>query len=62
MGDIAQYIYDTYGKFPGPVPTIFMQVMVQAQHIDTEFYDTHFFPGAYLDTHAHHMGRWHEIP
>ncbi len=62
MGDIAQYIYDTYGKFPGSVPTIFLQVMVQAQHIDTEFYDTHFLPGAYLDTHASHMGRWHDIP
>ncbi len=62
MGDIAQYIYDTYGKFPGSVPTILMQLMVQAQHIDTEFYDTHFLPGAYLDTHANHMGRWHDIP
>ena len=62
MGEIAQYIYDTYGKFPGSVPTIFMQVMVQAQHIDTEFYDTHFREGAYLDTHAQHMGLWHDIP
>ena len=62
LGEIAQYIYDTYGKFPGTVPTIFMHVMVQAQHIDTEFYDTHYQEGAYLDTHANHMARWHDVP
>ena len=33
MGNIAQYIYDSYGKFPGSV-----------------------------DTHANHMGRWHDDP
>ena len=38
-GEVAQYIYDTYGKFPGSIPTMFMQIIVQAQHIDTEFYD-----------------------
>ena len=60
LGEIAQYIYDTYGKFPGTVPTIFMHVVVQAQHIDTEFYDAHYQQGAYLDTHANHMADWHD--
>jgi hypothetical protein len=32
---------------------------VQAVHLDTDFYDTHYQPGAYLPTHAHHMERWH---
>jgi hypothetical protein len=32
---------------------------VQAQHIDTEFYDAHYQAGAYLDTHAKHMQQWH---
>ena len=61
LGETAQYIYDTYGKFPASVPTIFMHVLVQAQHIDTEFYDTHFEEGAYLETHANHMARWHDV-
>ena len=60
-GEVAQYIYDTYGKFPGTVPTIAMLMLVQAQHIDTEFYDTHYQEGAYLDTHADHMRLWHDI-
>ena len=55
----AQYILDTFGKFPGTVPTLFIMNYVQAQHIDTEFYDHHFRAGAYLDTHAAHQQRWH---
>jgi hypothetical protein len=42
LGEMAQYVHNTYGKFPGTVPTVYMQVYVQAQHIDTDFYDTHF--------------------
>lgn len=59
IGDMAQYVYDTYGKFPGTVPTIFMRCYVQAHHLDTEFYDTHFGPDSYLETHARHLERWH---
>jgi hypothetical protein len=32
---------------------------VQAHHLDLEFYDRFFTPGAYLRTHAEHMKRWH---
>jgi hypothetical protein len=59
MSTVAQYIHDTYGKFPATVPTIALTGYVQAQHIDTDFYDEHYEPGAYLETHAAHMERWH---
>ncbi|HSJ05639.1 MAG TPA: hypothetical protein VK936_02980 [Longimicrobiales bacterium] len=59
MSTVAQYILDTYGKFPASVPTIALTGYVQAQHIDTEFYDEHYAAGAYLETHAAHMERWH---
>jgi hypothetical protein len=55
----AQYIYDTFGKFPGTVPSTFVIMYLQAQHIDLEYYDTKYLPGAYLRTHAEHMKRWH---
>lgn len=55
----AQYVYDTFGKFPGSAPSIFCLPYLQAFHLDTEFYDRFFNPGAYLDTHANHMERWH---
>ena len=55
----SQYIYDTFGKFPGTVPTLFIMNYVQAQHIDLDFYDRFFRPGAYLPTHAEHQAVWH---
>jgi len=56
---MAQYIFDTFGKFPGTVPSILVLPYLQAHHLDLEFYDEFFEPGAYLDTHANHMERWH---
>jgi hypothetical protein len=55
----AQYVLDTFGKVPGTVPTLFVLNYVQAHHLDLEFYDRFFAPGAYLRTHADHMERWH---
>jgi hypothetical protein len=56
---MAQYVFDRFGKFPGTVPSIFVLMYLQAHHLDLGFYDRHFTPGAYLDTHAHHMEYWH---
>jgi hypothetical protein len=58
----AQYILDMFGKFPGTVPSIFLITYLQAHHLDLEFYDTFYKPGAYLKTHAKHMARWHPRP
>jgi hypothetical protein len=59
LGEMAQYVYDAYGKFPATIPTILVSGYVQAQHIDLEYYETHFKPGTYLPTHTEHMVRWH---
>jgi hypothetical protein len=58
----AQYVYDTFGKFPGTAPSMFLIMYLQAHHIDLEFYDMFYKPGAYLRTHAEHMTRWHPNP
>ena len=55
----AQAIYDRFGKFPGTVPSIFVLTYLQAHHLDLEFYDRFYQPGAYLTTHRQHMDRWH---
>ena len=57
----AQYAYDTFGKFPATVPTIFILMYLQSHHLDLEYYDTLFQPGAYLNTHAEHLARWHGV-
>lgn len=59
IGEVAQYIYEKYGKFPGTRSTIMLPGYVQAHHIDTDFYDNFYKEGAYLNTHAEHMERWH---
>jgi hypothetical protein len=59
LADVAQYVYDTYGKFPNTFTTMVLSGYVQAVHLDTSFYDTHYQSGAYLETHAHHIERWH---
>lgn len=60
MAEVARYIYDKYGKFPGIRSTIMMPGFVQAHHIDTAFYDMHYKEGAYLHTHAKHAKLWHD--
>ncbi|MHB0935799.1 MAG: hypothetical protein ACYDCO_01255 [Armatimonadota bacterium] len=55
----AQYVFDTFGKFPGTMPSMFLITCLQAHHLDLEFYDKFYQPGAYLATHESHMARWH---
>ncbi len=59
IAEVAQYLYDKYGKFPGIRTTIMLPGFVQAHHLDTDFYDAHYREGAYLPTHAEHLERWH---
>lgn len=59
LATVAQYVFDVHGKFPGTSATMVLPCFVQAQHIDTEFYDEHYASGAYLRTHAEHAALWH---
>ena len=57
--DICGYILDTFGKFPATVDPIQLTLMIQAHHLDLDFYDAHMKPGACLQTHRHHFRDWH---
>ena len=59
LSEVARYIHRRHGKFPGNRSTLVLPGYVQAHHLDTDFYDAHYRPGAYLGTHAEHMERWH---
>ena len=59
LAEVAQYIYDRHGRFPATFSTIVLTGFVQAVHLDTDYYDSYFQPGAYLQTHAEHWQRWH---
>jgi hypothetical protein len=62
VAHMAQFVYDRFGKFPATVPTIFAGPYLQAHHLDLDFYDQHFAPGAYLQSHREHMAIWHGTP
>jgi hypothetical protein len=56
---VCNYIYETYGRFPGNLDAMHLMWFFQAHHLDTDFYDRFFRPGAYGPTHAAHLANWH---
>jgi hypothetical protein len=56
---ICNYICDTYSRFPGGLDAMHLMWVMQAHHIDTDYYDRFFGPEAYGLTHATHMAIWH---
>lgn len=56
---MARHVYDRHGRIPATFSSMYAFTYLQAHHLDLEFYDRHFGPGAYLETHAQHMERWH---
>ncbi len=56
---ICDYIYETYGRFPGGVDAMHLMWFLQAHHLDTDYYDKFFRPGVYGAAHAAYMATWH---
>ena len=51
--------HDTYGRFPGGTDAMHLMWVMQVHHIDTDYYNRFFGPGAYGPVHAGHMATWH---
>jgi hypothetical protein len=56
---VCNYVHQTYGRFPATVDAMHLMWLMQAHHLDTDYYDRFFRPGAYGSTHAGHMAKWH---
>jgi hypothetical protein len=56
---ICNYIFDAYGRFPGGTDAMHLMWVMQAHHIDTDYYDRFFGTGAYGPAQATHMAIWH---
>lgn len=56
MGVMMQYVHETYGKFPGTVPTLYMRTYYQAHYLDPAFYDKFYGADAYLPQQARRSG------
>lgn len=57
---MSQYIYDTFGKFPATLPSVYCLMYLQAFHLDIDFYDHFYKEGSYLETHRVHDEVWHQ--
>jgi hypothetical protein len=56
---ICNYIYDTYGRFPGTVDTMHLMWFMQVHHLDLDFYGSRFKAEVCGETHRNHMATWH---
>jgi hypothetical protein len=58
--DVANYIYDTYGRFPRLFNPILCESFVQTLHMDLDFYDKYLVPGSLWTEQREHIRNWHE--
>ncbi len=56
---VCNYIYQTYGRFPGSTDAMHLMWFMQAHHLDLDYYRRFFQADAYGPTHANHMEAWH---
>lgn len=57
--DILNEVWKRYGRFPVYTDPCIMTIMVQAHHLELEFYDKYYKDGAYTERHRQHMEKWH---
>lgn len=55
----CQYVWDTYGRFPVYLDPMYQRLTCQAQHVDPNFYEEFYPPGALTQQHQQHFHRWH---
>lgn len=55
----CEYVHRRYGRFPAYQPPFRTVCGFQASHVDPEFYDRHYRPGALSATQREHLARWH---
>ncbi len=57
--DYCQYVHETYGRFPAYIDPMYQRLTCQAQHVDPDFYEEYYPPGAVTEQHLRHFERWH---
>jgi hypothetical protein len=54
----CEYVYQRYGRFPAYQPAMRTLLGFQVNHVDCDFYDRHYHPGALTGNQRHHMTCW----
>ena len=55
----CEYLWQRYGRFPVNMAPFRTILRFQAAHLDEEFYERFYRPGALSETHSAHQERWH---
>jgi hypothetical protein len=55
----CEYIFKRYGRFPAYTAPFRTMIGYQATHVDIDFYDRFYTPGALSDTQRQHQAYWH---
>ena len=55
----CEYVFQKYGRFPAHQPPMRTLLGFQVNHVDCDFYDRHYKPGAVTDAQRRHMHEWH---
>jgi hypothetical protein len=58
----CEYVVGRYGRFPAYAPPFRTVLGYQASHVDLEYYERRFRPGAVSETQRRHVERWHPSP
>jgi hypothetical protein len=56
---ICNYVYDTYGRFPGNIDPMHLMWFVQVVHLDLDFYEKFFHEDACGRAQRLHLETWH---
>jgi hypothetical protein len=55
----CSWVERVHGRFPAFLDPMFVRLVVQAHHLDLDFYDRHYRPGSYTPVHRDHFALWH---
>lgn len=56
---VCNYVYETYGRFPASLDIMHMMWLMQAHHLDLDYYSRFFHPAACGRSHWAHMATSH---
>lgn len=54
-----EYLWKRYGRITANFGIFRTNLGYQAHHLDLEYYDQFYRPGAYTEAHRHHFATWH---
>ncbi|MDR1185042.1 MAG: nitroreductase family protein [Coriobacteriales bacterium] len=59
MRGVMGWVYDQNGRLPASAPSLSVPIGIYIAHVDVEFYEKYYRPGAINERHINHNALWH---